>query len=154
MTVGALSLAFAPLLPWLVAGRSPRLARLRLLGLCAWRRARGSLWRAAGAARSLLGALANPSLVEEERNYLRDIAVVVVDDSPSQAVAAAPSADRGGAGRAGEAHRRIPRARPARRPRRQRSGERTGAGGGTRLFTALARGDVRSCRASASPASS
>src|SRR5437588_5464922 len=50
-----------------------------------WRRARGIAWRAAAAA-MLLAILVNPSLVEEKRSPLRDVAVVVVDESPSQEI--------------------------------------------------------------------
>src|SRR6266568_4697365 len=50
-----------------------------------WRRARGIAWRVAAAA-MLLAILVNPSLVEEKRTPLRDVAVVVVDESPSQQI--------------------------------------------------------------------
>jgi hypothetical protein len=80
----AYTIATAPLLPWwTITG----LAALALLVLApgAWRRARGITWRAAAVA-MLLAALINPSLVEEQRSPLRDVAVIVVDDSPSQAI--------------------------------------------------------------------
>ena len=85
MSIGSLSLQFAPLLPWTILAAAAIVA-LVLLGLCAWRRARGSLWRLLALA-ALFGALANPSIVQEDRNYLSNVAVVVVDDSESQAVA-------------------------------------------------------------------
>jgi hypothetical protein len=54
-----------------------------VLGLGIWRRARGLVWRAVAIA-ILLAALVNPSLVVERRAAQHDIAIVVVDDSPSQ----------------------------------------------------------------------
>jgi predicted Rdx family selenoprotein len=76
-----LTVAWDPLLPW------PALIALAALaaGVCAlalWRRARGGLLRALFAAVILL-ALANPSAVSEQREPLRDVALVVVDESPS-----------------------------------------------------------------------
>ena len=78
------SIAFAPLLPPLV------LAALGVLGLIGVvygvaRRARGIWWRAL-ALGILLLALFNPSLKDEQREPLTDIALVVVDDSPSQSI--------------------------------------------------------------------
>jgi hypothetical protein len=83
MTSGT-SIAFAPLVPWTVLGPLTALAAAVLL-LAALRRARGTGWRLLALA-ALLLALANPSLVHEERDPIRDVAVVVVDDSPSQDV--------------------------------------------------------------------
>mgnify|MGYP000070690928 CR=1 FL=1 len=78
------AIAWSPLLPplwlWLLGG----LALLFVL-LAAWRRARGWPWRLLAAAVLLVG-LANPSLVEEERQGLPDIALVVVDESASQRI--------------------------------------------------------------------
>lgn len=72
----------APLLPW------PLLAALAAAGLVfiavsAFTRGRGWLLRAAALA-LLLAALANPSLRNEERENLSDIAIAVVDQSRSQ----------------------------------------------------------------------
>src|SRR5580704_9180247 len=50
-----------------------------------WRRARGIVWRGAAVA-MLLAILVNPSLVEEKRSPLHDVAVVIVDESPSQQI--------------------------------------------------------------------
>ncbi|MCY4311254.1 MAG: hypothetical protein OXC54_08100 [Rhodospirillaceae bacterium] len=76
------SIAFSPLAPWealyTFAGVT---AILVLTGL--FLKARGIFFRAL-AAIVLLAVLANPSLVMENRNTLSDIAVVVVDESPSQ----------------------------------------------------------------------
>ena len=81
---GALALAFAPLVPvWALAALG--LAAAALLVLSLRRRARGAFLRALVAA-SLLGALANPSLVEETRAPLGDVALVVRDVSPSMGI--------------------------------------------------------------------
>ena len=84
MTIAGYSIATAPLLPWLAIIVFAALALL-FLALGAWRRARGLLWRIA-ALIVLLLILANPSLVEEERQPQRDVAAVVVDDSPSMRI--------------------------------------------------------------------
>ncbi|MCY3828997.1 MAG: hypothetical protein OXF89_07670, partial [Rhodospirillaceae bacterium] len=82
MIGGGTSIAFAPLVPWWVLFAFAGVAgALVLAGL--YMRARGILFRALAAA-LLWGILANPSLVDELREPLRDIAVVVVDESPSQ----------------------------------------------------------------------
>jgi len=80
----AYSVALDPLLPWwLIAGLV--VVFLTLVGYALLRRARGALLRLlAGAA--LTAILLNPSLVEEQRAYQKDIAVVLVDRSPSQAL--------------------------------------------------------------------
>ncbi|HYD70208.1 hypothetical protein [Azospirillum sp.] len=76
------SIAFAPLLPWTILGPLLGVAALVVvLGLV--RRARGIVWRLL-AVSVLAVALINPSLVREERAPIQDVAVVVVDDSPSQ----------------------------------------------------------------------
>jgi hypothetical protein len=78
----AYSIAFDPLLPWwLIAALA--LAFLALVGYALARRARGALLRLlAGAA--LTAILLNPSLVQEQRAYQKDIGLVVIDRSPSQ----------------------------------------------------------------------
>ena len=78
------SLTFAPLVPW------PVLAALALLtgALCAlgiWRRARGILWRGAVLSLGIL-TLANPVMVREQRQPLGDIAVLLIDRTPSQTI--------------------------------------------------------------------
>lgn len=84
--MSALSLSFEPLLPvWALAGLGGLLAVVLLAGVLAG--ARGSALRAlAGAA--LVLALANPSVVSEERDPLSDIALLVVDETPSQEIGA------------------------------------------------------------------
>ncbi|HWB68039.1 MAG TPA: hypothetical protein VG708_14545, partial [Mycobacteriales bacterium] len=68
---------------WVIAGFAG--ATLLILALGAWRRARGVIWRAVLAV-ILLTVLANPALVEEKRTPERDIAVVMLDESPSQGI--------------------------------------------------------------------
>jgi len=80
--IGALSLAFAPLLPWTVL--APLFAAAAAVALYALiRQARGAAWRLLALA-VLAVLLLDPSLVEEQREPLTDVAVVVVDESPSQ----------------------------------------------------------------------
>lgn len=88
MINSALALEWSPLLP---AGLLLGLAGLAVLlcGFALWRRARGVGWRC-GFAVVVLLALANPSLVEEQRDPLPDIALVVVDESASQDIAPRP----------------------------------------------------------------
>lgn len=77
-------LRFAPLVPEAVL-IGLAVVCLVLVGLAAWRRARGTLARALCLA-AMLGWLAGPRLVEETRQALPDIAVLVVDHSASMAV--------------------------------------------------------------------
>ncbi|HTE37957.1 MAG TPA: hypothetical protein VK630_15565, partial [Reyranella sp.] len=69
-TTSAVSVAFAPLLPWpvLIALGAVGLV-LVLLGLRA--RARGLLWRFLAVV-VVLAALANPALIEEQRKPIAD----------------------------------------------------------------------------------
>jgi hypothetical protein len=134
-TIGgsAYTLATAPLLPWWAIAALAGAAVL-LLALGLWRRARGIAWRGAALA-MLLAILINPSLVEEQRSPLRDVAVIVVDDSPSQQI--------------GDRRETTEKALAALRERLRRERDldvrviragrpRAGSGDdGTRLFTAL-----------------
>ncbi|MDL2405069.1 hypothetical protein PY650_05265 [Rhizobium calliandrae] len=77
-----MNIDFAPFLPW------PILAALAVLtlgitALAIYRRMRGS-WIRALAAFALLAALANPVLMQEDRDQLSTIVPVIVDRSPSQ----------------------------------------------------------------------
>jgi hypothetical protein len=83
-TFGGYSIAASPLLPWSVIIAFAIIAALVLL-FGAFRRARGTLWRLAAAAMLVL-ILLDPSLVEEQRQPQKDVAVVVVDDSPSMRI--------------------------------------------------------------------
>ena len=80
----AVSVAFDPLLPWTVLAVLGAIGLvLVLLGLRAG--ARGTIWRL-GSLVVVLAALANPSLIEEQRKPIADVALVVVDDSDSMAI--------------------------------------------------------------------
>ena len=76
------SILFDPLLPWALLGPLLALA-LAVVLLALLRRARGTLLRLIAVAVLAL-ALLNPSLVNEKREPIKDVAVVVVDASPSQ----------------------------------------------------------------------
>lgn len=80
----ATALDFAPLLPWsVIFGLGA--AALAIIGLGAWQGLSGWLWRAIGALTVLL-ILANPALVEEERDPLSDVVLMVTDRSDSMDV--------------------------------------------------------------------
>src|SRR5215468_4417180 len=137
---GNLQIEFSPVVPWpLIAGIGLAALLVLLFGL--WRRARGTGWRAL-AAIGLIGAICNPSIVREERNYLDDVAVIVVDDSASQKIG--NRAEQTAAALA-EVEKRV-RALPHVELRVVRAGSdsTSSGGGGTRLFEALQRaiGDV------------
>jgi hypothetical protein len=83
------SIDTAPLLPAPVFWGAVIVALL-LIGLLLFRHARGALMRAA-ALGALLLALANPTLRQEERESLGNIALVVVDESVSQSIAGRPA---------------------------------------------------------------
>jgi hypothetical protein len=88
------SIAWAPLLPWPLIAAAGGLA-LVILAYGAWRRARGTGWRLLASAVVLL-ALADPSLIEEQRAPQKDVALLVKDISASQTIgdrAAAADAD-------------------------------------------------------------
>jgi hypothetical protein len=131
----AYTLAAAPLLPWWVVAVLTAAAAL-VLALGLWRRAGGVWWRAA-VTLMLLGILVNPSLVEEKRSPLRDVAVVVVDESPSQQIGTRAQATEAALASLTErlGHERDLDVRVIRAGKPQ-----PGAGDdGTRLFTALGR---------------
>ena len=79
-----LAVDFSPLLPWAVLAPLFGVAVL-VLALGLWRRAPGLVWRSLAAA-ALAIALLNPALVQEEREPIDDVAVIVVDSSPSQQI--------------------------------------------------------------------
>ena len=76
------SIDFAPMLPAPFFWAAGALAVL-LIGYLLYRRSRGALLRAAAIA-AVLAALANPTLREEQRESLANVAIVVVDESASQ----------------------------------------------------------------------
>ncbi|HTW52456.1 MAG TPA: hypothetical protein VME45_11255 [Stellaceae bacterium] len=82
MSFSAYMVTFAPMIPW-PAMVAFALAGVLILVLGAWRRGHGLLWRGVAIA-ILIAILANPALVREKRTPQRDIAVVVLDESPSQ----------------------------------------------------------------------
>ncbi|MGH6931696.1 MAG: hypothetical protein ACREEE_04615 [Dongiaceae bacterium] len=131
---GNLQIDLAPLLPWqVIAILGATALGVVLLGVL--RRARGIGWRALAAA-ALAIALVNPSLIDEERSYLDDVAVVIVDDSASQKVGERES-------QTAETLAAV-EARLARLPNTEVRVVRAGGGGdaaesGTRLFEALSR---------------
>ena len=131
----AYTIAAAPLLPWWAIAALAGIAVL-VLAIGAWRRARGVFWRAAALA-MLLTILVNPSLVEEKRAPLRDVAVIVLDESASQGIGERRAASE----RALAALRdRLGRERDL-DVRIVRTGQNQPGSGddGTRLFTALSR---------------
>lgn len=78
------SLDFAPLVPLPVLLAATAIGLIVIwLGFAA--RARGAVFRAAAVVVLLL-ALGNPALVEEEREPLKDVAAIIVDETPSVAV--------------------------------------------------------------------
>jgi len=80
----AYTLDFSPLMPWpFLAVCAAIVLLLTVYGL--WRRARGTLLRCC-AALLAIAALANPVARREERSGLPDIAVAVIDESPSQGI--------------------------------------------------------------------
>ena len=76
------SVDFAPLLPPPILWGGAAVAVVLVLALI-WRRSRGAVIRALSLA-ALLLALANPTLREEERESLANVALVLVDQSTSQ----------------------------------------------------------------------
>ncbi len=76
------TIALAPIAPWpVIAVLALMSAAVVVFGLL--RRARGVWWRVLGLGVALL-ALVNPALVEENREKLADVAVLVIDESASQ----------------------------------------------------------------------
>jgi len=83
----------APLLPWPAFAVLAALL-LCVVGLAAWRRARGT-WLRLLAGALLLAVLLNPQGVTERRAPLPDVAVVVVDESFSNTLAQRPRQTQG-----------------------------------------------------------
>ncbi len=125
------SISLSPLVPvWLFAA----LAAVALLGVAAalyFQRGRGVL--RAVALLALLGALADPSLVREEREPVKDVVAVVVDRSGSNRLADRAEQTQ----RARAALERQLASIPQVEPRFVEVGDGDGANDGTRLFEAL-----------------
>jgi len=83
-----LRIIFAPLLPISVLEAFALVVAL-LVSYALWRRARGAGLRGLAFALLLL-ALANPSLIEEQREPLKDTALFVIDDSASMQISDRP----------------------------------------------------------------
>ncbi len=147
--MSALSIQWAPMLPlWLIGGLG--IAAALLIALAFWRRARGVLWRL-GAFAVLLLALANPSIIEEQRDPLSDVVFIVADESTSQDIE-----NRGSQTELAVSHLLTQiGALEDTEVRLIRAGDAAGSRDveGTRLFAPCARPWPR-CRASASPPSS
>ena len=82
------SIDFAPMVPPALFWAGVVLAGV-LVAVLLWRHTRGALLRALALA-ALIFALANPTLREEERETLGNIAIVVLDDSASQKLSSRP----------------------------------------------------------------
>ena len=78
------SIAFAPMFEWYLLAAVGALG-LAVLALGAFTRARGLCWRTL-ALGALWLALANPSLVDEEREPIPDLVTIIVDESESQRI--------------------------------------------------------------------
>ena len=84
----AWNIVFEPLLPVLLIA-ALALPGIAALAYSAWRRARGAPWRTAALAVLVL-ALLNPTVREEDRETVPDVAAIVVDRSQSQEIGARP----------------------------------------------------------------
>lgn len=82
------SVDFSPIVPVPVFWAAVLIAT-SLVGLMMFRRQRGAPFRALALA-TLLAALANPTLREEQRESLANVAIVVLDDSTSQQLSTRP----------------------------------------------------------------
>ncbi|HWT96567.1 MAG TPA: hypothetical protein VN229_03100, partial [Terriglobales bacterium] len=84
LTFGAYSITTSPLLPWsIIIGLGVVLLALAVYGLV--RRAHGSILRLLLGVVAI-GLLTNPAMIEEQRQYEKDVALVLVDRSPSQSL--------------------------------------------------------------------
>lgn len=82
LTFGAYSIVTSPLLPWpLIIGLGIVLLVLAIYGMV--RRAHGSVLRLL-LGLVTIGLLTNPAMIEEQRQYEKDVALVLIDRSPSQ----------------------------------------------------------------------
>jgi hypothetical protein len=84
MTETALNISFAPLLPWSVTIAVLALGLLAMAA-AAFLLPRGYIFRVLVFA-LLAAGLVNPTLTVEDREPRKDVAVIVVDDSPSQSI--------------------------------------------------------------------
>jgi hypothetical protein len=82
------ALVFQPLLPWPVI-LAAAAVMAALVALALWRGLKG-WWLRAAAALAVLAALAEPSWKQEDRDYLPDIAFLVIDETSSQGIDVRP----------------------------------------------------------------
>lgn len=82
------SVDFSPMVPVPVFWAAAAIAAV-LVGMMLFRRQRGAPFRALALA-TLLAALANPTLREEQRESLANVAIVILDDSTSQQLSTRP----------------------------------------------------------------
>ncbi len=77
-------LHFSPYIPleWLIGLAT---ISLLLLGISLWQRGRGALWRA-GLLAVLLLLIANPVLISEQRKFIDDVALIILDETNSQKI--------------------------------------------------------------------
>ena len=149
MSADIATVVFAPLVPWWAIAAFAGAAAL-LAAFAAWRGARGTGLRVL-AVLVLLALLANPSLKEELREPLKDIAVVVVDESPSQGIDPRPEQTGAALAHLTEAIEKLPdlELRVVRTGKPREAGAASAEAGvprdrGTRLFEPLSRmmGDI------------
>ncbi len=127
-----LNLAFSPLLPWPVLAALAAGAVL-VIALAVWAGRRGAWLRALGLA-LILFALADPSLVREDRQPLKDVVAVVVDRSASQSIAGRPEQTAAAQARIRQALEGLDNIEI----RMVDAGVNAGQDDGTRLFSGLA----------------
>jgi len=126
-------LSAAPLLPWWAIAALGAVA-VAIVALALWRRARGAWWRALALATALV-VLINPAVVEETREGLADVTVLVIDRSPSQGIGARRAQTDAAVIAFTRAAKRLPNLDL--RVVTAGAGEHAAATEGTRLFAAL-----------------
>ncbi|MEJ0067544.1 MAG: hypothetical protein WDO24_00950 [Pseudomonadota bacterium] len=136
MIENGLTVAFAPLIPWLALIVLGALT-LAALGFTLLRRARGVGWRLLAAA-ALWLTLANPSLINERRELRKDVGVVIVDESASQTIGDRKAQTEAALARLVEQAKQNPDLE-LRVVRTGADAESFDGDGGTRLFQALDR---------------
>lgn len=132
--IEGLSIVFDPLLPWAAIGVLAAAALVVVvLGLVG--RAPGALLRGLLSA-AILAALANPSAVQEQRQPIKDVALLLVDETPSQETAGRLEATRAAADEMEERLRRYDETLEVRRITLRHASIADGAKG-TRLIESL-----------------
>lgn len=136
--MSGVGIAFAPLVPWWAIAVIAGLALL-LSGVALWRRARGAVWRLL-AFSLLVAALTRPLWLEEQRRPHPDVAIALIDESPSQAIGERAAQREAALADLREQAKRLPNLEW----REVRAGTPDARAPGTRLFEAWRRavGDV------------